>query len=232
MASVYVRIFKSYGSPANRQWSNVYELNDGGPVVEAGVLPTGFVSAAGALVDAERALHLDAVYFNRYTISTWQPDSRPYNPDTLVTQPLAVQGLNGIAGAEPSIEDLRIVAWIARKTATGRPGRAFYRGCLIEAMVENQGGKMRLTPGSTIFTVFNTFRTALLPLMPASPTGVRLAMIGGQLNKAVVATTEGGLAHTKIKRTYGEPWHIRNVQDVILQGATIRQTASAYFDRP
>lgn len=233
MASAIVRVFKSFGSPANRQWSNVYELNDGGPVVET-VDPTAFVTAADKIVAAERAIHFDAAYFNRYTISSWQPELGAYDPNALVTAPLAVQGNVTVAGqgAESLLEDLRLVLWIARKTATGRPGKAFYRGCLAESFVETQGGKMRLVLGGTVSTNVAAYKTALGTLVSQPPSGVRMVLIGGTLQKTVVPTTTGGLAHTRIKRTYVAPYHIRNVIDVIAQGATVRQTSSAYFDRP
>lgn len=232
MASVYVRVFKSYGSPNNRQWSNTYELNDGGPVVEAGVSPTTFLSAAQQIADAERGLHLNVVYFNRFTISTWQPETGGYDPTSEVTVPMGNQGLNSTGGADALIEDLRIVLWIARKAATGRPGKVFYRGVLIESNVENVGGKMALTAGSSVFTLFNAYHTALASLFPASPTGVRLVLIGGTLNKALVTVHKAGFDTLQIRRTYGTPWHIRNLTDLVLQGATVRQTSSGYFDRP
>jgi hypothetical protein len=232
MASVTIRVFKSYGSPANRQWSNVYEVNDGGPVVEA-VDPTTFVAAAEAIVAAERVLHFDAVYFNRYTISSWQPETGGYDPADLVTSPLGLQGQVTVAtaGGEALLEDLRVVLWLARKAATGRPGKAFYRGCLAEAWVQNQGGKWKVE-GTSLATLVANYKTALGGLVGGTPTGNRLVLIGGTLDKSVVATTQGGLAHTRIKRTYTSPYHIRNVTDMVLQGVTVRQTASAYFDRP
>lgn len=235
MGSVTVRIFKSYAAPSNRQWVNTYELNDGGAVVDPAVDPTTFRTAADTLVAAERVLHADSIYFNRMTISTWQPETGDYDPTDEVTVPLALQGQWAvISTAVPLIEDLRVVAWVARVAAAGRPGKIFYRGCLAETDIENQGGRWTLTPatGNISPTRFAAFKTALGTLIGGTPTGVRLVLIGGKLTKTVVDTTEGGMAHTKIKRTYGPPFHIRNVTDVVLQGAITRQTASAYFDRP
>lgn len=234
MASVTVRIFKSYGSPANHQWLNTYELNDGGPVVEAATDPSLFLTAALAIVNAERLMHYDSIYFNRVTISTWQPDSQPYNPDNLVTVPLGSQGAISVAagGGEPATLDLRIVLWVARVAAHGKPGRIWYRLPLNEAWIENQGGKIRLSTVFPTSTTFTPYRNALLPYMAGGASSIKLSLIGGTLQKAVVPTTEGGLAHTKIKRTYVSPYHIRTLTDVVLQGATMRQTDNAYFDRP
>lgn len=232
MASVYVRVFKSYGSPNNRQWSNTYELNDGGPVVEAGVSPTTFLTAAQQIADAERGLHTNFIYFNRFTISTWQPETGGYDPSSEVTVPMGNQGTSDASGAEPTLEDLRIVMWVARKCATGRPGKVFYRGVMLESHVQTVGGKLQITPASGAVSLFATYRTALASLFPATPTGIRLVMIGGELHKSLVTVHKAGFDTTQIRRTYSSPYHIRNLTDLILQGATIRQTSSGYFDRP
>jgi hypothetical protein len=233
MASVYIRVFKSYGAPDNRQWSNVYEGNNG-EVVTPGADPADFQPLADAIVTAERAIHFDAVYFNRVVISTWEPDTGGYNPLDLVTTPLGLRGTRLVGtGAEPALQDLRLVFWVARVAAHGRPGRIFYRGCVAESEVENQAGRWKLTAATTLVTTaFDAYKAALAPHVGAGASVLRLALIGGTLVKAAVPATEAGIAVTKLKRTYVAPYTLRDVSSLVAQGVTVRQLDNPYFDRP
>jgi len=74
-----VRVFKQF---AGYSWANNYEveaLQDlSNPVVSLEALVT-------RIANLERPLHISSVIIDRATVSTYVPDSLPYNPNTLAT---------------------------------------------------------------------------------------------------------------------------------------------------
>jgi hypothetical protein len=235
MSAVSISIFKAYGARTNRQFVNTYEavLRADQSVTDAAD-PTDFITLAQALVTAEQQLLSTNIYFHRYTIRTWMPDSTPYDPDSLTTEPLAVQGLRAPAFAAATQEDLRMVYIVTKKTERGKPGFAFLRGVLFEADVENVGGYWTLTAGTDVVqagAAFVAYKAALSTFISTGAASTALAMIGGTLTKTVVdaGTTP---ATTRIKRTYGAPYNVRLIQEFRTGGVSMRQQGNRYFDRP
>lgn len=234
MPSVTLSIFKAYGARTNRQWVNTYELSLRDGLNTSNADPQLFMSAAQAIYAAERHLHWETVYFHRWVLSSWEPDSTPYDPMALVTVPVGEQGLRALGGGpEAVLLDLRQVLMIGRATPTGRPGRLFYRGCLSELDVEFNAGYPRIAPGAggdPIRAAFAAYRTALAPVLPSGNNVAQLTLINGVLVKtAVPANTVPPT--TRIKRTYVAPFTVRPVTDVVLSGVTSKQQGNRYFDR-
>lgn len=235
MPSMRITVFKAWGARTNRQWSNVYEVSAEGAMDLTPGDPVAFGGIAQAIVAAERQIHFTNVYFHRYTISTWQPDSQPYNPLNLVTVPLDTQGLNPMPSTAGQEVDLRVVLLVDRVAPTGRPGRLFYRGCLAEGAIEAHGGYWRQQAGSPTLpggTAWTAYKAALAPWIGGGAETQTLVLIGGKLIKTVVPHTESGMQVQRIKRTYGPPWHIRPVTDLVPTGVSVRQAGNRYFDRP
>ena len=117
---------RSYKQFAGFVWANNYE-------VEATQDITNPVSALRFLVERiaflERDLHLNSVIIDRITVSTYVPDSRPYNPDNLATFPLS---LNCTRPVPANVLPLELCLFVRRNTDFGRDGRILYRGCLTE----------------------------------------------------------------------------------------------------
>ncbi len=122
-----VRSYKQYLAT---QWANTYEIRCTDDDAERSDL----VNAALAIVNAERAIHLNFVNFFRAVISTYQPDSRPYNPSSFTTIDFSLQGQVSSSGSN----SLPLTTCVfARFTAEGgRSGKRFYRGCLTEGDVD------------------------------------------------------------------------------------------------
>jgi hypothetical protein len=120
---VTVRIYKQFGGYL---WANNYEVaattNVPDPVVSLQEL-------ADRLVTLERNIHLRGVFIDRVTISSYAPDSQPYDPDTLATFPYTLEGVRNYNGEAVPLE---LCLFVRRSTNFGRDGRLLYRGCLSE----------------------------------------------------------------------------------------------------
>jgi hypothetical protein len=136
---ITVRVYKTHGGYF---WANNYEVQATENLPNAGfVLPT----LANRFVDLERPLHSTAVTIDRVVISTYAPDSRPYNPDTLATYSYNVQCQRT---STSDLVPLETCLFIRRITEFGRSGKLFYRGCLYEADVGVFGFRGVLSPAS------------------------------------------------------------------------------------
>ncbi|WP_205006228.1 hypothetical protein, partial [Escherichia coli] len=85
-----IRIFKQY---EGYRWVNTYELLCEDSAATYGDLQT----AALAIANRERAPLSSAIVIYKLTISTYQPDSVPYNPSTFTTINLSLPGNAGFS---------------------------------------------------------------------------------------------------------------------------------------
>lgn len=236
MGAYTIRVFKAWLAPQNKPWVNTYEVfHRDDPAPGGTVIPAEVKTAAQAIVDAERAMHFDQVYFTRVTASTWLPDTPAYDPSRLWTQPLDVRGTIALGAGTPveTTLDLDVVLVVNRVCGSGRPGRAFYRGGLSEGNVEQQGGQFRIAPAdqAAMTARVNAFNTALAAYRTTGANALAIGLIGGKLTKTVVPDPRmPGL--TKIKRTYGPPFHTRTIDNFTLGGVTELSREHGYFDRP
>lgn len=193
MADFTIRIFKAWrGRDIARAWSNTYEIISGGDN------PTELVAVGDALVEAERILHLTDVNFLQYTISTWLPDSHPYNPESFVTYTLDSLGDRGNdTGYNENALDYNVCYMVHRNAVTGRSGRIFFRGVLMETDVAIQGDGRFAVEGTSAPELVNdteAFKTALAPYITGG-TGNQLALIsksGSTIYRRNVVNIVGG----------------------------------------
>lgn len=127
-----IRTIKSLSTNPSNKWANSYEFI----AVDAGS-ESDLLTLADAVVQFERALHHDVVQFEEALISTWEPDSKPYDPTVFVSVPLAVGGTIGPVG---DMLGLNSCLSIARVASSGRFGHLFYRGVLEEVQVAAPAG--------------------------------------------------------------------------------------------
>lgn len=147
-----VRVVKYLTTNPDNKWANSYEFQSNAVGGEAELL-----LLAEALVNFEAAMHLTVVRFDRITISTWQPDSVPYDPSTFISSTLTQDGL---LGASDDILALNTTFSVSRQCASGRFGHLFYRGCLTEGDVEAPAGKNVLTDRPAKQTLIDDFLTS------------------------------------------------------------------------
>jgi len=131
------RTIKSLTTNPADSWVNSYEFKATVAGAEGELLTLGNV-----LIDFEKAFHRDTVQFTQFTISTWEPDSVPYDPLAFISVPLSTAGTVGPVGDNLSLDKALSVA---RVPLSGRFGHIFYRGVLNEADTEAPAGRSILT---------------------------------------------------------------------------------------
>jgi hypothetical protein len=132
---VTARVYKYH---AGFSWANNYEIQAVNDIPDP---EFALQALADRLVSLERAIHLNITMIDRVTISTYAPDSQPYNPDALATFPYNLVGQRAISG---DILPLEICLFVRRSVDFGRDGRLLYRGCLTEPDVATTGMRMAL----------------------------------------------------------------------------------------
>jgi hypothetical protein len=120
---VTVRIYKQY---VGFSWANNYELQATTNINDPA---QSLADMVDRLVVLERLLHLQGVIIDRATVSSYAPDSQPYNPDTLTTFPYSLSGQRSAPG---EVLPLELCLFVRRNVNFGRDGRLLYRGCLTE----------------------------------------------------------------------------------------------------
>lgn len=128
-----VRVVKSLTTNPSNKWVNSYEIK----ALESGTVGV-LLTFGEILVDYEQALHSELVAFDRLTISTWEPDSVPYDPTAFVSVPLTDLGLRSSVPNE--VEPLGMAWRVNRQASSGRFGNIFYRGAMYENEVNAPAG--------------------------------------------------------------------------------------------
>lgn len=178
MSVFTIRVFKSWGArDATRRWVNSYEVSSVDPTD-----PPALVDTALQIVNAERAIHLQSVQFLEATISTWSPDSHPYDPTSFYTVELTgTGGRDGGDGAgNPTALDSNVCYVMKRQVTGGLNGKLFYRGCLVEGDVA-MAGDGHFTINSAAMLVgganYNAYHGDMLTLLGAGENPFALALI-------------------------------------------------------
>lgn len=209
MADYIIRVFKGWNTTLiERSWSNSYEILGGPASVDL------LVPIAEALVIAEKKLHLAQVNFMQYTVSTWVPDSHPYDPATFLTVPFHEIGERGGSAGELTGLDYNVCLVVKRGATTGRSGRLFYRGCLLETDVRMGGdGRFIIDPADTgaLQAAFTAYQAPLATYLGSGETA-KLGLIG------------------KVKGAPGITTR-RPVSALTLGGVTVNKRNHRYFDR-
>lgn len=202
-AGLYIiRVIKALGSAPLNQWANTYEFQADDPV-SVGDLTV----LASAVALFEQTITHNVVQFNRAVVSSWVPDSVPYDPATFLVVPLTATGSIGpVTDALPLNQCLRVV----RSPATGRAGHLFYRQALEEGDVTAPAGFSVLTNLSGI------------------DDNIQAALASSEL-EGYIGDTPLGPLHMVMVDAAGMV--IRNVLSLSAQGVTTLPTDHAWFNR-
>jgi hypothetical protein len=182
---ITARVYKLH---VGYKWANNYEIQAVNDIPDP---EFALQSLADRLVALERAIHLNITTIDRVTISTYAPDSQPYNPDTLASFPYNQNGQRAISS---DILPLEACLFVRRNVDFGRDGRLLYRGCLTEADVATTGMRMALLTAAinalqgAITSWYNpglgsNWRFVMASGTP-NPTNIR-AVIGLQVHHAI-----------------------------------------------
>lgn len=147
----FCRVWKDDAQDEAIKWTNVYEVQ----ATSGGTL-TDLQDLGGKLVLYESAFHLTSVRFTQFEVGTWEPDSKPYNPEAFYSEAL-VAGTFGLRTLPPATNQLPLSVCLScrRVVQTGRQGKLYYRGVLHEGDVEKAGSGWGLSAASTIFSEFS-----------------------------------------------------------------------------
>jgi hypothetical protein len=142
-----VRIVKSLTTNPDNKWVNTYEFkaNTVGDDATLNIVASAFLLF-------EATLHHNVVRFHEVIVSTWEADSKPYDPNAFLTIPTDQTGLTGPVG---DLLPLNQTLSVARIPTSGRFGHVFFRGVLGEDEVEAPAGKAILTSVAEIATRLN-----------------------------------------------------------------------------
>jgi len=147
-----VRTYKQYLSYL---WANNYEVEATQDITNPS---TSLEFLATRIVELERGLHLSGIVIDRVAISTYVPDSQPYNPNTLAVFPFSVNATRtGTGSALP----LEMCLFVRRNVVFGRDGRILYRGCLTDTQVSTSSLRAILLPAAVTAyqNIINSWRS-------------------------------------------------------------------------
>jgi len=197
-----VRVLKSLSTNPDNVWANSYEFiaNDDGT-------GSALSSLVESLVEFEAAFHKDVVLFQRAIVSTWAPDSVPYDPSAFAVYPQTAAGGVGPVGDNLPLDKCLSVA---RTPASGRSGHLFYRGVLNEADTAAPAGKSILVDRAGIQTLIDD------------------ALTSSGLDTYVGPAASGALIMCMIDKTGAVT---RNIIDLTVQGVSTLPTDHAWFNR-
>src|SRR5215475_2454022 len=120
-----VRVVKSLSTNPLLEWANAYEFKSNTAGDEGALL-----NLADDLVKFEKAMHKGNVAFRRILVSTWEPDSKPYNPEAFFSSSLSG---TGALASTAAILALTQCLSIVRQPFAGKAGHVFFRGALDES---------------------------------------------------------------------------------------------------
>jgi hypothetical protein len=197
-----VRVVKYLSTNPANKWANSYEFQSNAIGSESELL-----LLASSLVNFEIALHLGVVTFDRVLISTWEPDSVPYNPANFISSTLTGVGTRGGSGDALPLDKTFSVT---RQAASGRFGHLFYRGVLVEGDTEAPAGKSVLTD------------------RPAWQTDVAAALTSSGFEEYIGTTPEASLGLVMVN---ADGTQVRPVIALRAQGVSSVPTDHAWFNR-
>jgi len=142
-----VRVYKRL---EGQEWANSYEF---AALEDSNAPETMFGNLRAFVIDMERAIHLTDVWFDRLVISTYQPDSRPYDPTRFQTFPVGLSGQRARAGDALS---LAICLFVRREPPFGRSGKLLYRGVLQEGDVAGYRSGLLTAAQTSLQSTINT----------------------------------------------------------------------------
>jgi len=197
------RVIKSHTSNPDRKWANTYEFKALAGGDEGDLLAVGLT-----LVAFESGMAYPYVKFERLTISTWAPDSVPYDPESFISSALSDFGTYPGAGAAVALNQCLSVARVA---AFGRFGHLFYRGFLDESSVSSPAGKSILADRAAVQASIDATiaSSGLDDFLGAAPTGsMQMVMVnadGDQVRPILGLSAQGvstvPMDHTWFNRT-------------------------------
>lgn len=202
-----LRVRSSLNANRRVRWFNTYEFRS----TEA-----GGISALNTLCDQVAAFHSEITYnyvrTDEVTVSTWEPDSHPYNPLGFLTVSYNFLGQIALGTKKPVA--LRQTLFLKRAVIAGLQGKLFLRGALANEDIEAVDGEWQLVNPSTLETDVNnalTVSALTLTMQGVESTAFYMCMIGDAgatrpiEDFAVAGTSDVKLNHKYFDRAPAAP---------------------------
>lgn len=214
------RVFSSRADQPDVEWNNSFELSSGEAPFDSAELENHATNLNAFIA----TLSLSTVIVKRVVISTWVPDSEPYNPDNLKTVDFFTVGAASPGSEEKEATDT--VLKLKRSVDYGRSGKLELRYCLTDSMVDTNSGTPALT--STGRTTLVT-RLGIAVISLADTMGVMVLAGVSQIDKIYEAAPAG--TKQVVRREYSKVPHVRSVKQFVLNGVGRRDPNNKYFDK-
>jgi len=181
------------------RYANTYEI-----VAQSDEANTGEVfwnNVAARFVALESQLIFPFIQLDRVVISSYVPDSQPYNPTSFISLPFSINGTRQIVG---DVAPANLCLVVRKNVTYGRDGRIFIRGNLLENDII--GGfpeaSLSTTQRNFLQNLFSNWHTSFI-----NDTIFRLCLASGTpqpTNVRIVTSlvVEGRIASKKINNRY------------------------------
>jgi len=130
------RIIKSLATNPDRTWANSYEFR-----AESFPTTANLLDLLSTLVVFEQSMTVTSTIFLRGSVSTWTPDSTPYDPESFISTTLTASGVQTDTGNQLPLQTCLSVS---RNVIGGRLGHLFFRNFLRESEVSSPAGVAKL----------------------------------------------------------------------------------------
>lgn len=199
------RIFQHPVLDENLSWSNTYEFK---------ARASGTIQDLEDILDKLFSFHTKMSDANtvtyRGTVSTWVPDSHPYNPESFFTKeyPPTIGLRNNVTPLPP-----RVTLQLKRDTVVGRPGKLFMRGFLDEVDVEYgpEGYSLKDAPAIASEVAGYITSAGLAEIFAGGGGKLQLVLIGQPKDSNIV--------------------YIVDVQALVVRGVTDVQLTHRWYNR-
>lgn len=101
-----------------------------GLAITAPTTYSALVNFANVFADFLRRVMKVGMVIDRTVVSTWYPDTSPYDGNEYITVPHGVLATNNLSAGD--LLPLKVALFLRKKTLTGRTGKMFIRGSLRE----------------------------------------------------------------------------------------------------
>jgi len=195
-----VRVRSSLATNRRVRWWNTYEMR----AINAGSIED-IVATGNVIADFQAKVCYNYVYVDQFTVSSWVPDSHPYNPLGFTTQTVNQLGENPLGVKLPVA--LRQTLFLSRDVSTGLQGKLFLRGALSNEDIETQDGEWELVgPGLIEADLLAAMASSGLDdlIAPGTPASFfALALIGDDLEtRFLTGLSVKGTADVKMNHKY------------------------------
>jgi hypothetical protein len=142
MATNYqFRVYMNYDVRPSDDWTTTFEYANLPDDISSGIITT---TADGCVAAIQQCLLGNAI-IDRVVVSTWQPDSTPYDPETVRTISYGVFGDVEFTLTDPVDDTL---CWfIRRNVETGRTGKIQLRGTILVDQLVSTSGAWQFSTG-------------------------------------------------------------------------------------